>query len=32
MMCIDGKVQYHKFGCKYMISEDVILKYFGMTA
>ncbi len=31
-MCLDGIIQYHKFGNKYMISEDVILKYFGMTA
>lgn len=32
MMCIDGKIKYHKFGNKYMISEHEILKYFDESA
>ena len=31
-MCIDGKIKYHMFGNKYMISEHEILKYFGVSA
>lgn len=31
MMCIDGKIKYHKFGNKYMISEREILGYFNET-
>ena len=32
MMCIKGKIKYHKFGNKYMISERKILKYFDEIA
>lgn len=32
MMCINGKIKYHKFGNKYMISEHEILKYFDEIA
>ena len=29
MMCIEGKIKFHKFGNKYMISERELLKFFG---
>ena len=29
IMCINGKIKYHRFGNKYMIPEHEILKYFG---
>ncbi len=31
-MCMDGTILYHKFGNKYMISEQEVLKYFDMSA
>ena len=30
-MCIDGAIKYHKFGNKYMISEQEVLKHFGVS-
>jgi excisionase family DNA binding protein len=32
MLCINGEIKFHRFGNKYMISENEILKYFGETA
>ena len=31
-LCTDGKIKYHKFGNKYMVSERVILDFFGESA
>jgi hypothetical protein len=27
-LCLDGKLKYHKFGNKYMVSEKTLLHYF----
>ena len=32
MLCINDKIKYHKFGNKYMVSERVILNFFGESA
>ena len=32
MLCINDNIKYHKFGNKYMVSERVILDFFGESA
>ena len=29
MMCVQGEIKYHKFGNKYMISENELMKHFN---
>ena len=31
-MCINDVIEYHKFGNKYMIAENSLLNFFGMSA
>ena len=29
MMCVQGEIKYHKFGNKYMISENELMTHFN---